>query len=159
VSINFVKIDIIYGVGVSDEGRSSLIEPVGRTMRYRSSKEVFKALDSCLLTTADSSPDRWMFLAALLLVTTRRQERPHPRCGKARLINFFIKKLWRLRSQRADSNGRCLTDCARNFQLSNRSSSSATKIVLPTLEGRRWREYFSKLSELWNWNNERVKVT
>lgn len=64
MSADFVEIDI-YGVGVSDEKRSSLIEPIGRTTRCRSSEEVFKSLDSCLLATTASSPDRWMFLAAL----------------------------------------------------------------------------------------------
>jgi hypothetical protein len=65
VSTCFLEIDIICGVGVSDERKSSLIEPVGRTTRCRSSEEVFKALGSCLLTTMDSSPHRWMLLAAL----------------------------------------------------------------------------------------------
>ena len=142
VSTEFVEIDIIYGVGVSDERRSSLIEPVGRTTRCRSSEEVFKVLDSCLLTATDSSPDGWMFLAALFACDDEETGAASSPSQEG-TFDQFLKSYGEF-----VVGGWTLTDCSRSSQLSNRSNSSTTKGVLPTLERRRWREYFCKLTKL-----------
>jgi hypothetical protein len=90
-------------------------QPAFETMRYRSAQEVFMAIDSCFFVAEDSSPDRWMFLAALFA--------GHEEISHNTALGSWLRDLGELQV-----GGRTLTDWARAF-------SKLMRAALPQLEG------------------------